>query len=615
MKCFLGIIGRAPLGRVVVLVSMLGVAACGGGGGGGGGGGLPPPATTPPAATTLSITIGIKQLQFSWVAATGATYYRLLQNPDGASGYTQVGGNIATTSTTLDVSVHSHNWASALYMVEACNSGGCSAGSNIVNTLGSMLQAIGYFKASNTGPSDFFGHAVAVSGDGNIVAVGAGWEDSVATGIDGGQGDDANPSDPTDLDPNFGAVYVYARNAGVWSQQAYVKPSTAVSHARFGYSVSLNHDGTTLAVGGFSNKVNIYTRSGTTWSQQAQIQSSNVGGGDGFGTSLSLSSDGNTLAVGASGEDSDGNGDNDNLESAGATYVFTRTLGSWSEQAFLKASNPDEFDQFGVAVALSGDGDTLVVGASGEDSLFTGINGGASAEADDSSFDSSNPTAASPGAVYVFTRSILGVWSKQAYIKASNTGTGDSFGSAVTVSSDGNTLAVGARGEDSNATGINPGASAEADNSASNAGAAYVFSRSGSTWTQQAYVKGSNTDASDRFGYAVALSSDSNTLVVGATDEGSTSSGVNGSQTDSGANFGAAYVFTRSSGVWSQHAYVKASNTDVSEPRDQFGWSVAVNSDGTTVAVGANQEDSNATGVGGTQTNNLSSDSGAVYLY
>src|SRR5581483_1146048 len=101
-------------------------------------------------------------------------------------------------------------------------------------------------------------------------------------------------------------------------------------------------------------------------------------------------------------------------------------------------------------------------------------------------------------------------------------------------------------------------------------GAVYVFTRSGGTWSQQAYLKASNTGVSDYFGYSVSLSGD--TLAVGAPGESSNATGVNGDQlNDSAENSGAVYVFTRSSGTWSQQAYLKASNT---EAFDEFGGSV-----------------------------------------
>ncbi|MBK8432933.1 MAG: FG-GAP repeat protein [Chloroflexi bacterium] len=131
------------------------------------------------------------------------------------------------------------------------------------------------------------------------------------------------------------------------------------------------------------------------------------------------------------------------------------------------------------------------------------------------------------------------------------------------------TVVVGANEENSNATGVNGN---QADNSANNSGAAYIFTRSGGVWSQQAYLKASNTEADDLFGSATAISGD--TVIVGAYQEDSNSTGIDGDQEDNSANdSGSAYVFTRTGGVWPQQAYLKASNTG---QQDFFGWSVAV---------------------------------------
>jgi hypothetical protein len=286
------------------------------------------------------------------------------------------------------------------------------------------------------------------------------------------------------------------------------------------------------------------------------------------------------------------------IADAGATYPLTIDP-TWTQQAYLKASNTGAGDVFGWSVAISGE--TIVVGAWGEASNATGVNGN---QADNS--------AASSGAAYVFVRS-GGVWTQQAYLKASNTGAGDEFGCSVAIS--GETIVVGARYEDSNATGVNGN---QADNSALEAGAAYVFVRSGGVWTQQAYLKASNTGVGeygvdeyfgDYFGFSVAISGE--TIVVGAHYEGSNATGVNGNQADNSApEAGAAYVFVRSGGVWTQQAYLKASNTGVG---DEFGFSVAIS--GETIVVGARREASNATGVNGNQADNSAAGSGAAYVF
>ncbi len=341
----------------------------------------------------------------------------------------------------------------------------------------------------------------------------------------------------------------------------------------------------------------------STLTQQAYIKASNAGAADDFGYGIALSADGSTLAVGAEFEASavagiDGNQADNSMPGAGAVYVFTRSGTTWSQQAYIKASNPGMNDYFGSSMALSANGSILAVGAYREASAAAGIGGN---QADD--------TAPDTGAVYVFTRSGT-TWSQQAYIKASNTGAGDNFGFPVMLSADGTTLAVGALREDSAASDVGGD---QADNAAPDAGAAYVFTRSGTTWVQQAYIKAFNTGAGDYFGFDIALSSDGSTLAVTALQEDSAATGIGGNQDDDSApNAGAAYVFTRNDITWSRQAYLKPSNTGAG---DNFGHSVALSADGSTLVVGALWEDSAATGVEGRQDDNSAVDAGAVYVF
>jgi hypothetical protein len=511
----------------------------------------PPPPVAVPAAPTLTLAYDVKTFKLSWGAIAppaggGAVTYRVTEDPDGAGpqAATQIATNLAGTSYDRVVTGLLHTRLNAQYRVQACNSAGCSAlsAAQTVN----VTQAIGYFKASIAGSVDHFGYRVALSGDGNTLAVGAYREDSNATGINGNQADNSASYS--------GAVYVFTRSGSTWSQQAYVKASNTERDDFFGWSVALSGDGNTLAVGApeeesnatgvngnqadnsanGSGAVYVFTRSGSTWSQQAYVKASNTDSPDQFGYSVALSGDGNTLAVGAWYEASNATGINGNQASnsvyqSGAVYVFTRSGSTWSQQAYVKASNTGPSDQFGYSVALSGDGNTLAVGAPREESNATGING-----------NQTDNSASQSGAVYVFTRS-GSTWSQQAYMKASNTGAGDYFGSSVALSGDGNTLAVGAYLESSNATDVNGN---QADNSVSDSGAVYVFTRSGSSWSQQAYVKASNTEAGDSFGNSVALSGDGNTLAVGAWGEDSNATGINGNQAgNSLSEAGAVYVY------------------------------------------------------------------------
>src|SRR5437867_12385659 len=251
--------------------------------------------------------------------------------------------------------------------------------------------------------------------------------------------------------------------------------------------------------------------------QVAYIKASNTKMDDHFGNGgtleghgVALSGDGSTLAVGAPYESSgaggiNGNQNDNSVYNAGAVYIFVQRNKNWSQQAYIKASNPGQSYKFGFVVSLSQDGNTLAVSAPGEASAAKGVNGDQN--------DNSIPQA---GAVYVVARTGT-TWSQQAYVKASNTGEagaadqfsdGDRFGFSIGLSADGNTLAVGAIAEDSGAKGINGD---QNDNSQPGSGAVYVFTRAATAWSQQAYIKASNTDAADLFGYSVGLSADGNT--------------------------------------------------------------------------------------------------------
>ena len=241
---------------------------------------------------------------------------------------------------------------------------------------------------------------------------------------------------------------------------------------------------------GQSGAAYVFVRSGTTWIQQAYLKASNTGAGDQFGCSVAVSGD--TVVIGAFGEASNatgfnGNQSDDNAFDSGAAYVFVRSGTNWTQQAYLKASNTGASDRFGWSVAMSGD--TVVIGAYGEASNASGVNG-----------NQSDNSASASGAAYVFVGSGTN-WTQQAYLKASNTGAGDFFGYSVAVSGD--TVVIGAYGEASNATGVNGN---QSDNSAGESGAAYVFVRSGTNWSQQVYLKASNTEGSDAFGWSVAVS-------------------------------------------------------------------------------------------------------------
>lgn len=565
-----------------------------------------------PVAPVLSATGTSGTLSLTWTASADATRY-VVQKRLGAGAWNDDGAMLSAGTLTTDRKVPVADWSQASFRVQACNVTGCTASAD-VQALTSMAGTIRYLKAHNTSAGDLFGWPVALSGDGNTLAVGARSEDSAGTGTSSTGTDDS----ATDS----GAVYVFTRSAGVWTQQAYLKASNTDAGDNFGFAIALSTDGNTLAVGASSEDsaetgvgnvgadnsaaasgaVYVFTRNAGVWTQQAYIKASNTGAGDSFGWTVALSADGDTLAVGAAGEDSaetgvGGTGADNAAPNSGAVYVFTRSSGTWSQQAYLKASNTGAGDSFGSSVALSADGSTLAVGAPLEDSAETGTSG---TGADEGSAES--------GAVYVFTRT-AGVWTQQAYLKAFNTGAGDRFGGSVALSADGNTLAVAAGNEDSAETGTN---GTGTSNTATDSGAAYVFTRSAGSWSQQAYIKASNTGAGDSFS-RVAISGDGNTLAVSAMWEDSNETGVTGTgANNSASSAGAVYVYVRDAGTWTQRAYLKATNAAAN---DLFGTGIALSGDGGTLVVGAAYEDSAETGTTGTGTSNAAVDSGAVYTF
>jgi len=389
-----------------------------------------------------------------------------------------------------------------------------------------------YIKASTVEIGAYFGASVAISG--NTVVVGTFETDR---------------------------VYIFTQTAGVWSQQAELQPPEAVGNSG-GYGHSIAIDGDTLVVGSYLEStiqgvVYVYIRSQGVWSEQEHFQGSNTEYLDTFGYAVAIYGD--TIVVGAYGEDSNATGvggdeTNDSASQAGAAYVFTRTGTSWSQDAYLKASNSQTRQRFGWSLSIF-DG-TIVVGS---------ING-----------------------AYVFTKN-NDIWSQEDYLIIE---TGGNFGYSVAIFQD--TIVVGEFFYDTGNSDI---------------GAAYVYTRSLSSWNQQAILTATYTGDNDRFGGTVAIMHD--TIVVGANYEASDAIDINGNESSNSALYaGAAYVFQRSGNIWSQQAYLKASNTDA---QDHFGYSVAIADN--IIAIGAITEKSNATGINGDQTNNSTNTAGAVYAF
>ncbi|MBX2886254.1 MAG: FG-GAP repeat protein [Granulosicoccus sp.] len=552
-----------------------------------------------------------KTFRISWGQNNAAEFFRVLENPDGVSGYTDVSGELDASTEYYDHRVALHKRFNARYIVEACNASGCVASAQQLIE-GTLDAAIGYFKASNTGEYNYFGRALSVSADGKTLAVGAPDESSAASGINGSQNNDGAY--------DTGAVYVFAHSESGWQQQAYIKASNSDQNDYFGDVVSLSSDGSTLAVGAPGEKssaigingdqndntagsgsgaVYVFTRSNGDWTQQAYLKASNnrgedfAGTGEGFGDEISLSADGNTLAVGAPYEDSSGTGINGNqiqdndpyTRNTGAVYIFQRSNGAWYQHTYLKAVNHQSNGYFGHAISLSADGNNLAV------SVYYNENEERYSNADAMpATDRGADYRDFFGAVYVYVRTDES-WSQQAFLR-SGTDTWSGFAEELSLSGDGSLLAVSDRE------------------------LVQMFEYIGGAWEHKANLKPSDDRGKYGLYPLVSLSADGSTLAIGVPVQDSGSTGIEGYQGDglSKRDSGAVYVFTRPDGIWQQLAFVKASN---SQPGINFGSSISFSANGDTMAIGAPKEASATIGINGDQNSDPTAApaAGAVYLY
>lgn len=375
--------------------------------------------------------------------------------------------------------------------------------------------------ASDGATDDAFGTSVAVSGD--TVVVGA-YRD-VTDGV------------------NIGSAHVYVRNGSSWTEEARLAPPAGVKNGYFGWSVALSGD--TALIGAYrdttagngAGSAYVFLRSGTVWTQQAQLLAPDAATGDEFGYSVAL--DGDTAVIGSHFDDEGGPGND-----AGSAYVFVRGGTTWSQQARLVKTEPKELDLFGTSVDVSGD--TVVVGAYRDDT----------------------PAARNGGSAYVFVRSGT-TWTQQAELLAADAAVNDEFGWSVALSGD--TAVIGAYADDRPAgLGV---------------GSAYVFVRTGTSWTQQTQLLLDDGAFQDQFGFAVAV--DGDTILTG----------VNFDDTIAGEDAGSVPVFVRSGAAWTQQARLISSNT---ASQDWLGQAVAIS--GNTALVGAPGDDSAAGTEGGRRT-------------
>ena len=439
------------------------------------------------------------------------------------------------------------------------DSGSNSGSAYVFTRSGSSWTQQQKITASDAGPGDYLGWAVALDGDtvaagaclDNIGASGSGaayiftrskgtWSQrfklapgDAAAGDHAGfsvsiDGDSAVVGAHRDADGGYhsGSAYVFVRSKGAWTQQQKLIAKDAAAEDRFGQSVSIHKDTVVVGApsdddgGSSSGSVYVYVRTKGTWAQQQKLTASDAAAGDLLGVSVSISGD--TVVAGANGDDDGGN-------AAGAAYVFVRSKGSWTQQQKLTASDAADNYSFGASVSIHGH--TVIAGA--RQYVFV--------------------TKKLPGAAYVFARSGTS-WTQQQKLTAADAAPDDRFGDSVSIHGD--TAVVGA---------------AEDDDAGSGSGSAYVFLRTGTSWTQQQKLTAADAAPDEQFGDAVSIYGD--TVVVGATGDD-----------DGGTDSGSAYVFVRGGTSWSQRTKLTASDAAA---KSKFGISVAVS--GKIAMVGARQ--------------------------
>lgn len=378
--------------------------------------------------------------------------------------------------------------------------------------------------------ADNFGIRVSISADGTRLVVGAYF------------------ADPSGLSA-AGKAYIYVKTGGIWVQEAILTASDKATNDYFGVGVSMCADGTRVAIGAYNKTVGglasagavyVFSRSGSTWTQEAILTASDKAAADQLGQGLAIDATGTRVVAGA-------------LESgannAGAAYVFSRSGTVWAQEAKLTASDGASIDYLGLSASITANGDRVLVSSYGAD-----VGGTADA-----------------GAAYVFVRSGTS-WTQEAKLSASDKAVSDNFSFRVNISSDGTRAIIGAHNADP--SGV------------ASAGKAYIFIRSGSTWSEEAILTASNKAANDLFGADVNISSDGSIAAVAAYS----------SEFAGYTDCGVVYLFTRTGSTWSQQAILSASDKGNTS---YFGHSLDMDETASTLLIGAlNASPSGVAGAG-----------------
>ena len=523
---------------------------------------------TAPSAPQVTTGADLKRLIFDWDPVPGATYYQLLVSTwSPGLPFEVTRDDIPASTTRVQVAIASHLifWEHIRYIVAACNEAGCT-NSDQIGVQDQMLDTIGYFKASNTQAGDLFGDDVALSSDGQTMAVTASREASSATGVNGNQA--ANNS------PASGAVYVYRRIGGKWQQVAYLKAGENQPEQLLGTggplemrALSINRNGSLIAVGasrqdvaGYTDAgaVYLYERSSTgSWSLAKTLHAPKIVAADFFGASVDLSLNGRVLKVSSYGP-RDGAGNPE-----GRTHIYIRdAAGAWRRSTTLA---PFYAGDFCVVTRMSANGLTLVqycqsFSGAGRRMVTLKRSGAAWAHASDlamTGFMLPQPLAVNDDATQMAVRgSFFGApevriyrwfegvgWRPEInFIPPQNSPVPGSYGASLAFSGDGTVLAMG---EPRAPYGSFPPFLDETG--VQQNGVVHLLIRDEGNpelWGQIAYVMAPNPGIGDAFGNSVALCGTGRTLAVGAPEEDGAARGVDGNrQSNSATDAGAVYLY------------------------------------------------------------------------
>lgn len=374
---------------------------------------------------------------------------------------------------------------------------------------------------------DWFGRAVDINSAGTVALIAARQEDTKAS--------------------NAGAAYIFRQTSGVWTQEAKLMASDGAAEDNFGYALALSKDGLTAVISAYKHAalgVNagaayVFKYVGGVWTQVTKLLAPDGVANDYYGWAVDINANGTWIAIGAWNQSAQ-------ASTAGATYLYELVGGVWTYRQKLLASDGSAGAHFGGALQFSNDGLTLLIGA-----------------------PYATHVASYAGLAYVFTRN-GGVWSQQARIQSPEAGSIDYFGSAVSLTGDGNLAAITSYFENAGQ------------------GKVYLFSRSGGVWT---YLQGILPDRPGAvyFGWSLDFSVDGSVLCVGSYGD-----------TEKGTSAGAGYLFIPINNVWTQQQKFFALDFAAS---DYFGYSVGLNATGTVAICGAFRNDDKG------------SNSGSAYIF